>query len=153
MARMHSRKRGRSGSKKPPVKIVPKWLKYSKKEVEELVIKFAKEGKQSAIIGKILRDQFGIPDVKTITGKSITEIMKENNLYPQIPEDLMNLFERMINLREHLAKHKSDKHSKVGLERLESKIRRLIKYYSRKGRIPKDFTYDVERIKLLVQKR
>ncbi|HDM05741.1 MAG TPA: 30S ribosomal protein S15 [Candidatus Aenigmarchaeota archaeon] len=153
MARMHARKRGKSGSKKPPTKTPPKWLKYKKEEVEKLVIKFAKEGYSSAMIGLILRDQFGIPSVKTITGKSITQIMKENNLYPSYPEDLLNLLKKAVNLRNHLAKHKKDYTSKRGLELLESKIRRLGKYYVRKGVLPPDWKYDPEKAKLIVERR
>ncbi|MGC8812266.1 MAG: 30S ribosomal protein S15 [Candidatus Aenigmatarchaeota archaeon] len=140
------------GSKHLPVRFVPKWVKYKKKEVEDLVIKLAKEGNTSARIGMILRDQYGIPDVKAITGKSITEIMKENNLYPQFPEDLLSLFRRAVKLRDHLEKNKADKHSLRGLQLLESKIRKLSKYYIRKGVLPKDWKYSPEEVKLLVQK-
>ena len=43
MARMHSRKKGKSGSKKPPIKFIPKWVRYKKEDVEELVVKLAKD--------------------------------------------------------------------------------------------------------------
>ena len=152
MARMYSHKRGKSGSKKPPVKVAPRWVKLKKQDVINLVIDLAKQKYSSAMIGMILRDQYGIPDVKVLTGKTITQIMKENKLYPEFPEDLMNLFKKAVNLYAHLSTHKSDKHSKRGLECLESKIRRLLKYYKRKGRIPKDFKYDIEKIKLIIQK-
>ncbi len=152
MARIHARRRGKAGSKRPPIKTVPRWVKYKKEEVEKLVVKLAKEGNSSAMIGLILRDQFGIPSVKIITGKSITEIMRENNLYPKIPEDLFNLLKQSVNLREHLRKNKKDYTSKRGLELLESKIRRLGKYYVRKGILPSDWKYSPEKAKLLVQK-
>lgn len=152
MARMHSRKKGKSGSKKPPVKRIPRWLKIDKEKVENLVVKLAKERYSSAQIGLILRDQYGIPDVKTIVGKSIAQIMKENKVYPQFPEDLMDLFRRVVKLDEHLKRHRKDKHSRRGFKNLESKIRRLVKYYKRKKMIPEDFVYDIERVKLIVQK-
>ena len=152
MARMYSRKKGKHGSKKPPMKIVPRWVNYKKKEVEDLVIKLANEKKTSAIIGTILRDQYGVPDVKIIAGKTITKIMAENKIYPDYPEDLISLFKKAIILREHLKKHKADKHSKKGLEHLESKIRRLIRFYAEEGKISKEFSYDPEKIKLIVQK-
>jgi len=152
MARVYSRKKGKSGSKKPPVKIVPKWIKQKKEDIVKLVIKLAKERKTSATIGSILRDQYGIPDVKTITGKTITQIMREGKLYPEITEDLMTLFRKAVSLRGHLSQNRSDLHSKKGLENLESKIRRLIKYYSRESKLPKDFRYDIEKVKLLIQK-
>ncbi len=152
MARMYSRKRGKHGSKRPPLKIIPRWVKYKKKDIEELVVKLANEKHSSAAIGIILRDQYGIPDAKIIAGRSISKIVIENKLYPAYPEDLMSLFKKAITLRGHLAKHKGDKHSKKGLEHLESKIRRLIKYYSSEGKVSKDFSYDPEKIKLIVQK-
>ncbi len=149
---MGKQRRGKHGSKKPPVKRIPKWLKYKKEEVENLVVKLAKEKIPSAQIGIILRDQYGIPDVKAITGKSISKIMKENKVYPEIPEDLLFLMKKAVRLREHLEKHKKDKTSKRGLEILESKIRKLAKYYVRKGILPKDWSYSPEQAKLIVQK-
>ncbi|MDI6798838.1 MAG: 30S ribosomal protein S15 [Candidatus Aenigmarchaeota archaeon] len=152
MARIYSGRRGKSGSKKPPIKFVPRWVRYKKDEVERLVVKLAREGHSSAVVGQILRDQYGIPDVKAITGKTITKIMKENKLYPEIPEDLMSLLKKAVKLREHLEKHKADKHSLKGLQNLESKIRRLAKYYSREGVMPKDWQYSYEEAKLIVRK-
>jgi len=152
MARMYSRKKGKSGSKKPPIKTAPRWVKYKKNEVEELVIKLAKERHTSATIGTILRDQYGIPDVKMITGKTISKMMRENKLYPEMPEDLLSLLKKVVNLREHMEKNKADKLSQKGLENLESKIRRLGKFYSREGMLPKDWRYDPTKAKLLIQK-
>lgn len=152
MGRIYGKGKGKHGSKKPPVKIVPKWLENKSKEIEDLVVKLAKERYSSAEIGTILRDQYGVPDVKLATGKTITQIMRENNVYPQLPEDLLNLLRKAVNLREHLEKNKADKHSRRSLNNLESKIRRIIKYYRREGKIPSDFVYDPEKAKLIVQK-
>ncbi len=152
MARMYARRRGKHGSKKPPVRVKPRWLKIDSKKVEELVIKLAKEGYSSAMIGLILRDQYGIPDVKAITGKKISKIMKEHGVYPQFPEDLLNLFRKAVNLYEHLQRHKGDKHSRRGYQLLLCKINRLLKYYKREGVIPKDFKFDIEKIKILVER-
>lgn len=152
MARIYSGKKGSHGSKKPAVKIRSKWVKQTNKEVEDLVANLTKEKYSSAMIGTILRDRYGIPDVKVITGKTINQIIRENNLHPEYPEDLLNLFKKAIRVKEHLNLSKGDKHSKKGMENLESKIRRLIKYYAREGKIPKGFSYDYQKIKLLVQK-
>lgn len=152
MARIYSRKKGKHGSKKPAIKVVPRWVKVDKAQVEQLVIQLAKERKSSAVIGTILRDQYGIPDVKMITGKTISQIMREKNLYPEMPEDLLSLFKKAVVLRGHLAKNKKDKAAVKGLEHLESNIRRLIKYYAREGKIDPKFTYDPEKVKLIVQK-
>jgi small subunit ribosomal protein S15 len=151
MARMYSGKKVKAGSHKPPVKIVPRWVKLKKDEIENLVEKLARQNLTSAQIGTILRDQYGIPDVKAITGKSISKIMREKKVYPEMPEDLMNLLKKAVNLRSHLEKNKADKHSLRGLENLESKIKRLGKYYSRKGILPPNWEYSPEKAKLIVQ--
>jgi len=152
LARVYSRKKGKHGSKKPPIKIVPKWLKYKKSDVEKLVIDLAKQKYNSAVIGTILRDQYGIPDVKTFVGKSVVKMMKENKVYPDMPEDMLSLLKKAVNLRKHMEKSKGDASSKKGLEHLESKIRRLGKYYVREGKLPKNWRYSPEEAKLLVQK-
>lgn len=152
MARIYSRKRGKHGSKKPPVRIVPKWVKYTKKDIEELIVSLAKEKLSSSQIGIVLRDQYGIPDARLVLGKPISEVIKEHGLYPDMPEDLMKLFSRAVKFREHVARNKKDKTAIKGLENLESKIRRLVKYYARERKIPQDFKYDPEKVKLLVQK-
>ncbi|MBS3052150.1 MAG: 30S ribosomal protein S15 [Candidatus Aenigmarchaeota archaeon] len=153
MARIHARVRGKSGSKKPSIKTPPKWIRYKKNEVEKLVLNTAKEGNQSSKIGLILRDQFGIPSVRSMTGKTISSIMKENNLYSKFPEDLLNLLKRAVVLRYHLEKNKKDYTSKRNLELLESKVRRLGKYYSRRKIIDPSWSYDPALAKLLVQQK
>lgn len=150
MARMYSRKKGKSGSKKPLQKTA-KWVDYKPEEVEDLVIKYAKQGLQSAKIGSILRDQYGVPSVKVVTKKTIAQILKENDLYSKLPEDLFNLLKRVVELRVHLEKNKRDYQSYRGLELTESKVRRLAKYYIRKGLLPKGWKYDPEQAKLLIR--
>ena len=153
MARIHARRRGKASSKKPSVKTAPKWVRYKKAEIEKLVSNLAKEGNSSAKIGLILRDQFGIPSVKLMVDKTIKQIMKENNLYQKYPEDLFNLLKKAVNLRGHLAKSKKDYTSKRNLELLESKIRRLGKYYVSRKVLEHDWVYDPERTKLLIQQK
>ena len=149
MAKIHSRKQGKAGSKKPAA--LAKWVEYNDKEVERLVLKLNKDGLATTDIGRILRDQYGIPSIKSITKKTISQILEENGLTPKLPEDLFNLLKKAVVLRDHLAKNKKDYTSKHGLELLESKIRRLVKYYVRENRLPKDFVYEPERAKLLVE--
>jgi small subunit ribosomal protein S15 len=149
MAKMHSRKKGKAGSKKPS--IPAKWVEYKDKEVERLVVKLKKEGLQGVAIGRVLRDQYGVPSVRTITGKTVSQILKENGVLPQMPEDLLNLLKGAVKLSDHLKKSKKDYTSKHGLFLLESKIRRLVKYYVRTGRLPKGFVYEPDRAKLLVE--
>ncbi len=150
MARMHSRKHGKSGSKKPDEIKKPTWLQYDKIEAEKIVVKLAKESYAPEAIGLILRDQYGIPDIR-IYNECITDILKKNSMLPEIPSDLFSLLKRAVALRKHLEKNKKDSTSKRGLELLESKIRRLVKYYRRTGRLPGKWKYDPEKAKLLVR--
>ncbi len=151
MARMYSRKHGKSGSKRPLRKKSPEWVRYNKKEVEKLILKFDKEGKSSAEIGLILRDQYGIPNVREITGKKITQIRKDNGLVSEYPEDMMNLMRKALKIMDHLEDHKHDPSAIRGLELTESKIRRLGKYYKKKKILPGKWKYNPEKLKLIVK--
>lgn len=122
-----------------------------KEEIEKIVVDLAKKGYNSAQIGNILRDRYKI-SLKKVLNLKITKIMQKHNLLPEIPEDLLALLEKAVNLYEHLQKHKKDKHSKRGLEFIESKIKKLSKYYVRQGKLPKNWKYSYEYAKLLVQK-
>jgi len=148
---LYSGKKGKHGSKKPVRKIPPSWLKYKPNEVEKLVLKLGKEGKSAAVIGTILRDSYGIPSVKTITGKRIVKILKENKIYPQVPEDLANLIKRAIAITKHLNQYKKDFTAKRGLQLTESKIRRLVKYYKKKGILPESWNYSKKDAKFLIK--
>ncbi len=151
MARIHARKKGKSGSTKPAVSGSDKWLEYNNDEIVKLIVDMATEGKQSSQIGTILRDQYGVPDVKLITKKKITTILEENKLASPLPEDMTNLLKQALKLRKHLEKNSRDEHNRRGLQLTESKIKRLIKYYKAKKILPKDFYYDVKTIELLLR--
>ncbi|MGB9675363.1 MAG: 30S ribosomal protein S15 [Candidatus Nanoarchaeia archaeon] len=141
MARIHARRRGKSGSKKPLLQPVPQWVGYGPEEVVALVIKLAKQGNTAAKIGMILRDNYGVPDVQKITGKKISKILEENNLAKKIPEDIEALIARAVRAKKHLDRNKKDLVTKRGLQLIESKIRRLEKYYKREGKLPQSWSY------------
>lgn len=129
----------------------PEWVTYSDEEIEEMILKFNKEGKSTSEIGIILRDQYGIPSTKTVLGAKITEILKDNGTEFEYPEDLLNLIKRAVNIREHLEENPKDLHSKRGLMIIESKIRRLVKYYTRNNVLPEGWRYDPKTAALLVK--
>jgi small subunit ribosomal protein S15 len=151
MARMYSRKKGKSGSTKPSEKKIPSWIKYSANEIELLVAKYAKDGKSSSQIGIILRDEYGIPSVQLITKKSITQILAEKNLQKNLPEDVMDLLKRVLAIREHLQNNHKDQPAKRGLTLTESKLLALVNYYKRVGRIPKDWNYNPKQVKMYIE--
>lgn len=150
MARMYSRKHGKSGSTKPVKKTIPAWIRYKAKEVEMLVVKLAKAGHSPSMIGTMLKDSYGIPDTRTITKKRITEILKDRELLSAIPEDLMALIKKSIAVRKHMESHRQDKGALRGYQLTESKVRRLIGYYKKAKKLPVDWKYDPNRIALLL---
>lgn len=150
MARMHSKKRGKSRSKRPLRTSPPTWSEYSREEVTDLILKYRKDEYSPSVIGTILRDQHGIPSAKLATGKKITQILEEHGQALDLPEDLVNLMRQAVNLRKHLEENPKDLHSRRGLQLCESKIRRLVKYY-RGRKLPPDWRYDPERAELLVR--
>jgi len=151
MARMHSPRKGKSHSKRPIRLETPDWFQKTPEEVEELILKLAKEGHQPSMIGLILRDQYGVPLIKAITGKTITQILKEKEQALKVPEDLFHLIKRAINLHRHLETSNKDLHSQYGLRLIESKVRRLVKYYRVKGVLPLDWKYSPEQAALLIR--
>ena len=150
MARMYSGKKGKSGSKKPSKKTKKIWLRYSDEEVEQLIIKLSKQGYTQSKIGAILRDTYGVPDVRIILNKKIGKILRENKLAPKLPEDLLSLIKRELNIIKHLETNKKDIPARRGLILTESKINRIVKYYKREGIFDKRWTYDRDKAKLLV---
>lgn len=151
MARMHARRRGSSSSTRPLRTSNPEWVPIDSAEIGNLVGKMAKEGLSSAQIGTRLRDQYGVPNVKLATGKSVLSLMKESGVKMEFPEDLRNLMKRAVRLSLHLSTRPKDLHNLRRLHLMEAKIRRLVKYYHGTGSLPKDWRYSLESAKLLVE--
>jgi small subunit ribosomal protein S15 len=93
------------------------------------------------MIGNKLRDEHGIPLAKSVTGKTVSQILAENNVKFDMPEDLEILVRKAIGLQKHLRTHNSDSRNVRSLELVESKIHRLSKYYKSLGRIPANWKY------------
>lgn len=151
MARMHSRDRGKSASKKPVKRNVPSWVRYKPKEIELLIIKLAKDNHTPSEIGMMLRDTYGVPDVRTVLKKKISKILEEKKLLKEIPEDLMALMKKAIAVRKHLEENKQDKSAKRGLQLTDSKINRLVKYYKNSGKLSDDWKYNPKRLRLYIE--
>ncbi len=129
----------------------PDWVEYSTEEIEELILKLYKEGNSASMIGIILRDQYGIPNIKLVTGKKITKILEEHGQKEEYPEDIMNLIKKAVNIREHLIENPKDLHTKRGLQITESQIRRLGKYYVKEGVLPEEWRYEPAKAALLIK--
>jgi len=138
---MPKQEKGKSHQIRPVSRRPPSWCKYQPEEVEALVVKLAKEGNSASHIGTILRDQYAIPLVKPITGKTVTKILKGAELAPSIPEDLGNLMKKAASLAAHLDKNRKDLHNKRSLQIIEAKIHKLSRYYKREGILPANWKY------------
>lgn len=150
MAKMHTRTKGKSGSTKPIRSESPAWSTTTTEEITKVVLDLWKQGKSTSVIGMVLRDNYGVPDVKLTTGKKVTEILKDNSEEPNVPEDLYNLIVKAIGLRKHLVINNKDVHNKRSLQSTESKIRRLVKYYQSSKVLPIDWKYKPETAEMLI---
>ena len=151
---MHTRRRGSSGSDKPATDEPPEWSDVEADAIEERVVELAEQGHDPSQIGMKLRDEgvqgTPVPDVKAATGKKVTEILSENDASPDVPEDLYNLLERAIRLRDHMNANPTDYQNKRALQNTESKIRRLANYY-RGDELDEDFKYSYDVAKRLTE--
>jgi len=145
---MHTRRRGSSGSDRPTADDPPEWSDVDDEAIEERVVELAEQGHDPSQIGMKLRDEgvqgTPIPDVTLATGRKVTEILEERDATPDLPEDLRNLMERAVRLREHMDEHPGDHRNKRALQNTESKIRRLVDYY-RGDELDEGFTYTYDR--------
>jgi small subunit ribosomal protein S15 len=152
MARMHARRRGKSGSKRVYRDSPPEWVEMSPEEVEKKVVELYNEGYEPSMIGMILRDRYGIPSVKMVTGKKLQKILKEKGVEISMPEDLKALIKKALKLRKHVEVHRKDYHNIRGLQLIEAKIWRLSNYYKEKGVLPSDWKYDPEKLRIALSK-
>ncbi|WIV66946.1 30S ribosomal protein S15 [Natrialbaceae archaeon AArc-T1-2] len=154
MARMHTRRRGSSGSDRPTADEPPEWSDVDPDEIEDRVVELAEQGHDPSQIGIKLRDEgvtgTPVPDVKLATGKKITEILEENDAEAAVPEDLRNLMERAVRLREHVQENPQDHQNKRALQNTESKVRRLVEYY-RGNELDPGFTYSYDVAKEILE--
>ena len=141
MVRLHTHNHGKAHSTRPNQVKVPSWIKQDPKEVEEVIIKYAKEGLTTSQIGIKLRDQYSIPLVKPIIKKTISQVLEENNLSPEIPEDLNNIVNKAVGLQKHLKSNRGDRRNVRSLELIEAKVHRLSVFYKKNGKIPKTWKY------------
>ncbi len=141
MGRVHTHRHGQSHSTRPISGRTPSWVTTTAKEVEELIVKYGKDGVPMSQIGIKLRDQHAIPLAKAITKKSVKKMLEENNVRPEIPEDLNNIVKKAINLQRHLKNNNSDKRNVRSLELVEAKVHRISTYYKRIGALPQNWKY------------
>ena len=82
-----------------------------------------------------------IKKLEPILKKRISQVLEENELKTEIPEDLNNIVNKAVGLQKHLKSNKGDRRNVRSLELIEAKVHRLSVYYKKIGRIPKDWKY------------
>ncbi|MFZ9047184.1 MAG: 30S ribosomal protein S15 [Poseidonia sp.] len=152
MARMYKSRRGQSGSSRPHVSEAPSWSNTDKDAIQSLILEMGKSGMSSAEIGTVLRDKHAVPNVRLVLGKRIGQVLAENDMGGSYPEDMMNLMRQAVGIINHLGSgnHK-DIHNKRALEITESKIRKLANYYKGEGRLPSEWRYKRDELRLMVE--
>ena len=151
MARLHAHRKGKSGSTRPFLKANPEWVGMEKADVEDAIVRLHQEGLTAAAIGVRLRDGFGVPSVRLATGRSMSEILRSKGAKTAIPDDLSGLIKRATSLQTHIKEHRKDLSNKRGLQLIESKIRRLSRYYKERGVLPADWEYSLKLAELQVK--
>jgi len=149
---MYKSRRGQSGSSRPHVSEAPSWSNTDKDAIQSLILEMGKSGMSSAEIGTVLRDKHAVPDVRLVLGKRIGQVLAENEMGGSYPEDMMNLMRQAVGIINHLGSgnHK-DIHNKRALEITESKIRKLANYYKGEGKLPSDWRYKRDELRLMVE--
>jgi len=151
MARMYSSRKGVSGSSKPHVTEAPAWSNTDVAAIEGLIHDYHKAGHSTAEIGALLRDRHAVPNARLVLGRRITAVLAEAGSTGTYPEDMMNLMRRAVGLIDHMGSNHKDLHNRRALELTEAKIRRLASYYVGEGRLPSDWRYKRDQLRLMVE--
>ncbi len=151
MSRIHSGRKGRAGSHRPYPLTKPEWVTLTAEEVVSQAVQLSKGGRSAAQIGLQLRDGLAVPGVRAVTGKRLGVTLAEAGVKPEIPDDLQALLKRVVHLQHHLQTHPNDLANRRGLTLMESRIRRLARYYRQHKRIPESWRYSAAGAALQVE--
>jgi small subunit ribosomal protein S15 len=103
----------------------PVWLKYTKEELNAIILKLAGKNITSEKIGLILRDQYGIPK-SSIYGIKISEVLKEKDKFND--PDITNLEKKLEKIINHYKKNKQDKNAERSLIITKAKVKKRKEY-------------------------
>jgi small subunit ribosomal protein S15 len=129
----------------------PEWVTVTSEELVGQAIQLSKSGRSAAQIGQQLRDSMGVPSARSVTGKRLEVLLSEAGIRPEIPDDLQALLKRVVHLQRHLETHPKDLANRRGLSLMESRIRRLARYYRQRRRIPETWRYSARGAALQVE--
>ncbi len=147
---MHSKKHGKSKSKKPLAEAITA-PEMDRKEIEKIIKDYAKKGVPPAMIGQRLKDEHKVLYIRDAIGMPLAAFLKENKLSTSIPTDLLSLMKKAVNINNHLSINKHDNNNSLRMKRMEAKIWRLTKYYIRKGELPAGWRYDPKQAELIIK--
>ena len=107
----------------------PEWVKIKEDDLKKIIKELAEKYPPS-VIGKILRDQYGIPSTKVVFGKNLSKYLKEENMWKN--EELENSKKKLERMKEHLKKNPQDKKTKHKIQKSQAKAISLEKYYKKR---------------------
>jgi len=151
VSRIHSGRKGRSGSDRPYPALPPTWSVPEPSEVVDQAIQLSKGGMSAAQVGTVLRDTYGVPSVRLATGERLAPLLAKHGVRPELPEDLAALLRRVVTLQRHLKEHPKDRSNGRGLALIESRIRRLARYYRDRKLLPETWRYSASEAVLQVE--
>ena len=108
----------------------PLWLKYTDKEIKDIILSLADKGLTSEKIGLVLRDQYGVPKTK-LYGFKISTILKEKGIFQE--PTAINLQKKADNLSDHHKKNKQDRTAERSLGITKAKLKKANDYLNRKN--------------------
>lgn len=150
MARLHTRKHGKSKSRKPT--LADATLDADKSKVEKAILEYSKQGLNGAAIGQRIKEKHEAGYLKPLLGKRLNRFLADSGVEQKLPDDLMALMKKAVGMHNHLAANHRDVYGKLRLTRVEAKIGRLSKYYRKEGRLPADWKYDPKQAALIIKK-
>jgi small subunit ribosomal protein S15 len=154
MAKMHSKKKGKSKSRKPVMdraEFGKGTDKLSKEEIADLAVGYAKQGMSPAMIGHKLSTDHGVRYVALATGTRLVQLLESKGIKGEVPQDMRDLMTKAVRVRKHLERNKQDVYSRIRLIRIEAKLLRLTRYYRSRGTLPQDWKYDPQKAELIVK--
>ena len=150
MARLHTRKHGKSKSRKPAPADVRSDADVAK--VEKAILDYSKQGISGAMIGQKVKEKHGAGYLKPLLGMRLNQFLAGKGVQKSIPDDLMALMRKAVGMHKHLGANHRDVYGRIRLIRVEAKIWRLSKYYRGSGKLPVDWKYDPKQAALIIKK-
>ena len=106
----------------------PSWFKLKPEDLQKQVGKLA-EKYDALVVVVTLKDGFGVPQVKLVTGFKFLCFLKKEDLVPSIPEVLYFFVKRAKSIQKHLDKNRENKGSNFRLIFVEDRFHRFEWYY------------------------